>query len=937
MIIPSATYRLQFNQDFNFKDAAEVIPYLAALGISHVYASPIFKARPGSTHGYDIVDPLQVNGDCGGYDNLQRLRAEVEKQGMFWLQDIVPNHMAFDSENTMLMDVLEQGERSPYFHFFDIDWHHIYESMKGRLLAPFLGKFYAECLENGEIALQYADANLSIKYYNLRFPCSIESYAEVFEHNLNSLEQRLSGQQSDFIKFLGALQLLKTLTSSQTIDNFTSQIIHAKKMIWQQYLDNSIIKQFIDENIIFYNGNTKEAESLNELDRLISKQLFRLSFWKVAAEEINYRRFFTVNDLISIRVEDETVFEHTHDLIFRLIAEGLVNGIRIDHIDGLYDPLTYLRRVRNKAEDSYLVVEKILATNETLPANWPVQGTTGYDFLNIANGIFCHRDNNAAMSAVYKRFIGRNFDYEDILCDRKRLIIGKYMAGNIDNLAQLIKKISYRDRHGRDITLYGLRRALVEVMAHFPVYRTYLSNELCSDTDQTYIRDAIQKAKTKTPGLIYELSFIEEFLLLQYDRSLPEEEKREWVQFAMHFQQYTGPLMAKAAEDTFLYIYNRLISLNEVGSNPQLFGCSIKEFHDFHEQKLRTFPFSMNATSTHDTKRGEDVRARINVLSELPKEWETHIKLWSKLNRTKKKKINNQYVPDANDEYLLYQTLIGAYPFDGRHAHFIERIKEYLIKAVREAKVHTAWIKPDTVYEEACSAFVENILTPSSENQFLKEFSTFQEKIAFYGIFNSLSQTLLKITCPGVPDIYKGSELWDLNLVDPDNRRPVDFKKRQSLLQNLIQKAQTNILDLISELLATKEDGRIKLFLIYCALKTRNEAIDVFQKGEYLPLIAEGKHKHCVIAFARSYDQKWSITVVPRFFTTLVQPGVYPLGEQVWQGTGILLPDNLPEFWQDAITGQQISSGGNLQLGSILKHFPVALLIQRKNHEKWRQ
>jgi len=926
MIIPSATYRLQFNRAFNFKEAAEVIPYLAASGISHVYASPVFKARPGSAHGYDIVDPLQVNCDCGGYDDLRQLRAEVEKRGMFWLQDIVPNHMAFDSDNSLLVDVLEHGERSPYFHYFDIDWNHTDESMKGRLLAPFLGKFYAECLESGEITLQYADGNLSIRYYNLRFPCRIESYAEVFEHNLNILEQRLSGQQSNFIKLLGALQLLKTLTSSQAIDSFTSQMSHAKKMVWNQYCENSIIKQFIDENIAFYNGSTGAPESFNELDRFISKQLFRLSFWKVAAEEINYRRFFTVNDLISLRVEDETVFEHTHALIFRLIAEGYVNGIRIDHIDGLYDPLTYLKRMRDKAGDSYLVVEKILATKECLPATWPVQGTTGYDFLNIVNGIFCHRDNKTAMSAVYKRFIDRYFDYEDILCDRKRLILGKHMAGNIDNLAQFIKKISSQDRHGRDITLYGLRRALVEVMAHFPVYRTYISNELNSDADQAYIKDAIRKAKTKTPGLIYELSFIERFLLLQYDSSLPEEDKREWVAFAMNFQQYTGPLMAKGFEDTFLYIYNRLISLNEVGSNPQLFGCSIKEFHEFNERKLRTFPLSMNATSTHDTKRGEDVRARINVLSELTKEWEAQIKSWSKINRAKKRKINNQYIPDANDEYLLYQTLIGAYPFDGGQAHFTDRIKEYIIKAVREAKVHTAWIKPDTAYEEACSAFVENILTPSAENQFLREFIPFQQEIAFYGIFNSLAQTLLKITCPGIPDFYQGTELWELNLVDPDNRRPVDFKKRQSLLQDIIHRAQTNLLELVSELLAAKEDARIKLFLIYRALKARNEAIELFQKGTYLPLMAEGKHKNCVIAFARSYDQRWSITVAPRFFTMLVQPGVYPLGERVWQETSIVLPDNAPEFWQDAITGQQISGGRNLLLGSLMKHFPVALL-----------
>jgi len=933
MNVPSATYRLQFSSSFSFSAAEEIIPYLAKLGITHVYASPVFKARSGSTHGYDITDPLQISAECGGYDKFRSLQEAVRKQGMFWLQDIVPNHMAFDSENIMLMDVLELGNKSSYFNFFDIDWNHAYKSMQGRLLAPFLGKFYAEALEQGEIALQYTDGRLSIKYYNLLLPCRLESYVEVFEHGLEALEQRYSEQQADFVKFLGNIKLLKLTAASATADNIDSGVAHAKKMLWQQYSENAVIKQFIDENIAIYNGQQGNPESFNKLDSLLSDQFFRLSFWKVAAEEINYRRFFTVNDLISMRVEDEEVFDHTHAFIFNLVKHGYLDGVRIDHIDGLYDPAIYLKRLRHRIGDRYLIVEKILAPQEQLPSAWPVQGTTGYDFLNTVNGLFCNKENKTALGAVYKRFIDRYFAYDETVCDRKRLIIGKHMAGNIDNLAQLMKKISDQSRHGRDLTLYGLRRALVEVMAHFPVYRTYISHESASDADLSYIQEAIQKSKAQTPGLFYEFSFIEKFLLTQRDSTLSEEEKRELVDFAMHFQQYTAPLMAKGFEDTFLYTYHRLISLNEVGGDPQHFGWSVKEFHEYNEQKLHSFPLSLNATSTHDTKRGEDVRARINVLSELPKEWAAQCKSWSRINRAKKRRINRQYLPDANDEYLLYQTIIGAYPFDGADAHFTERIKGYMIKAVREAKIHTAWIKPDTIYEEACGAFIDGILAQSPENKFLEEFIPFQQKIAFYGIFNSLSQILLKITSSGIPDFYQGTELWELNLVDPDNRRPVDFQKRQSLLEDIIQRSKTDILQLVQDLLKVKEDGRLKLFLIHRALKARNEAAELYREGCYLPLTVEGQHKYCVVAYARASGRLWSITAAPRFFTALVQPGTDPLGKQVWGDTRIVLPDDAPAFWQEAITGQKISSGKVLLLGSLLEHFPVALLTNGENYE----
>ena len=927
MLIPSATYRIQFNCSFGFSAAQEMIPYLAALGISHVYASPIFKARPGSTHGYDIVDPNQVSAECGGFDALKDLLVQVKKQGLYWLQDIVPNHMAFDPGNAMLMDVFEHGEHSPYFNVFDIDWNHSYEDMNGRLLAPFLGKIYTECLEQKEIQLQYNDGTLSIGYYDYRFPLKIESYSYVFEHNINLLEQQLSGNHADFIKFLGALELLKSLASSKTGENYAYQIRHAKSMLWNLYSENITIRQFIDGNIAVFNGEEGNPSSFDALDQLLSEQLFRLSYWKVAAEEINYRRFFTVNDLISVKVEDPDVFEHTHALLFKLLADGMFNGLRIDHIDGLSDPFVYLKQVRAKAADIYIVVEKILEQQERIPSDWPVQGTTGYDFLNFANGLFCRQENKTQMSAVYNRFTDTSVDYEQLLTDKKRLIIAKHMAGNIDNLAQFMKKISSRQRYGRDITLYGLRRALVEVMAHFPVYRTYISNMQCTDTDAAYIKQAILKAREKSPGLQYEISFIEKFLLMQCDPAAAAEDRADWLQLTMNFQQYTGPLMAKGFEDTFLYVYNRLISLNDVGSNPASFGVSSKEFHDFNEYRSSTLPLSMNATSTHDTKRGEDVRARINVLSEIPREWESQAKLWSKLNRAKKKKVGNRYLPDENDEYFIYQTLLGTYPFGDEHKTYTERIKNYIIKAVREAKFHTAWIKPDSMYEDACSFFVESILTPADDNHFLREFQPVQRRIAFYGIFNSLSQTLLKIASPGVPDFYQGTELWELNLVDPDNRRPVDFTARYRFLQDIIRREQGDLPALVAELLASREDGRIKQFLIYRALKIRNHLAEVFQQGSYLPLMTDGAFKKCVIAFARKHENRWIIAVAPRFLTTLVPIGEDPLGEQVWRDTRLIIPDSAPENWRNTITGEEVTDIKQRTVGSLLKIFPAALLV----------
>ncbi len=936
MKIPIATYRLQFNPDFGFRQALEITRYLHELGISDIYASPIFKAKKGSPHGYDVVDLDQLNPDLGTEEDFEELINALKNSGTGWVQDFVPNHMAYDGENTMLMDVLENGPHSEYFGFFDIEWNHFQESLSERVLAPFLGRHYSESLDAREITLQYDNNGFHITYYSLKLPLKIESYVRVMTHRLHALREELGDDHPDLIKFLGVLYSLKNLPESQEerLGRY-SQMQFIKSILWELYNDNDNIRKFIDENIAIFNGAENSGGEYALLDSLLSGQLFRLSFWKVASEELNYRRFFNINGLISLRMEDERVFNGTHSFILNLVRAGKITGLRIDHIDGLYDPTGYLRRLRKKAGDIYIVVEKILELNEDIPSLWAVQGTTGYDFLNHVNGIFCDEKNGRAFNRLYYGFTGFKTSYESMLYEKKKLIIEKDMTGDIDNLAHLLKGISAKNRYGNDMTLYGLKKAIIEILAYFPVYRTYITESVFGETDRLYITNAIKKARETNPALLYELSFLELFLLLEFGDYLSDEDKKEWIHFVMRFQQLTGPLMAKGFEDTMLYVYNRLLSLNDVGGSPDKFGISAAEFHDFNIRKARSQPHSMNATSTHDTKRGEDVRARINVLSEIPELWEQCLRKWSKLNRRKKNAPKGAAVPDKNDEYFLYQTMIGAMPFNiDELENFKTRLKEYIIKAVREAKVHTAWLKPDTDYEENFLVFIEKILDTSGKNRFLGEFISFQKMVSYYGIFNSLSQSLIKITSPGFPDFYQGSEFWDLSLVDPDNRRPVDFALRAWLLNEMKGREAGDISGLIRDMLSTREDGRIKLFLIYRALAERLRQKTLFEKGDYVPVETCGKHRESIVAFAREHKPLWAVIVAPRFLTGVVPEGRYPLGADVWDDTHIVLPQGAPTEWENALTGETLRGTQILPVGEVFRSYPSALLVNRTKPER---
>jgi len=933
MRIPRATYRLQFHSEFNFEAAKNIITYLADLGISDIYASPIFKARKGSTHGYDVVDPTLINPELGTPEQFATLISEIQNHYLGWVQDIVPNHMAYDSENTWLMDVLENATNSEASDYFDIEWEHPYEDFKGRVLTPMLGNFYGQCLENGEIKLQYDESGLSINYYSLRLPVRIESYARFITQNLGQLARALGGRRHpDFVKLLGILYLVKNAPVEPKGKERYDEIAFVKGLLWELYTQNAEVKEFIDNNIKLFNGEKGNPESFNLLDSLLNEQFYRLSFWKVGAEEINYRRFFTVNELISVKVQEIKVFHKTHTLIAQLVEEGKVTGLRIDHIDGLYDPTEYLKRLRQKVGDTYITVEKILELKENLPNVWPIQGTSGYEFLNYVNGIFCRRESEEQFNALYIKFTGITTPYEQLFIEKKQLIVEKNLAGDVDNLAQILKKIAVQSRQGIDFTMNGLKRTLSEVLTLFPVYRTYVNGEGLREEDRSYIQEVIEAARGRIPLLVNELNFIEKLLLLEWEDSLTPEQKALRLHFVMRLQQLSGPLMAKGIEDTLFYVYNRLLALNEVGGHPGKFGLAIADFHQFNQKQNTDWPHKMNATATHDTKRGEDARARLNVLSEIPEEWEKQVKNWSDLNRSKKVNVRGKAVPAPNDEYFFYQTLIGAYPFDeSENETFVGRVKDYILKSVREAKVHTAWLRPDSAYEDSFLAFVEKVLNPDESNQFIEAFLPFQKSVASYGMFNSLSQTLLKYTAPGVPDTYQGMEFWDLSMVDPDNRRPVDYSLRISALKDIKEKSQTDILKLIDELFSSKEDGRIKLFLTYELLQARKANLAVFQKGDYLPLEVSGKFKEHIVAFARRDENKMAIAIAPRFLTSLIQPGEYPLGKKVWDDTYLQLPPEAPSAWKDTITEQMVQAHGSLPVGEALKHFPVALLISNES------
>jgi (1->4)-alpha-D-glucan 1-alpha-D-glucosylmutase len=974
--IPTATYRLQFNRAFTFAEASRRVAYLDALGVSDCYASPYFKARAESTHGYDIADHNALNPAIGSEADYQAFVAALHAHGMGQVLDIVPNHMGIgESSNTWWMDVLENGPSSLYASFFDIDWHPIKPELENKVLLPILGQQYGRVLENGELVLRYEDGAFFLDYYQIELPINPRTYLEILQVPLDQLIATLGPDHEHVLEYQSIMTGLSHLPPRTETEQAKVIERHREKEILKRRLAQLCavspeVRAAIAETVRRFNGVPGDPRSFDMLDALIERQAYRLSYWRVAAEEINYRRFFDINDLAAIRVELPEVFEATHRLVLRLLGEGKVTGLRVDHPDGLWDPAGYFRRLQqsyagptdsdgepSSASDRplYIVAEKILGHGERLPADWPIHGTTGYDFLNALNGIFVDRTAERRFNEIYGAFTGLRTRFDDLVYEAKKRIMRMAMASEINVLAHQLDRISEHNRYFRDFTLNSLRDALREVIACFPVYRTYIVAETdhVEERDRAYIEAAIACAKRRNPTFdpsIYD--FLRDILLLRYPDTLDEEARDEQRTFVMKFQQCTGPVMAKGMEDTAFYIYNRLISLNEVGGEPQRFGTTVEAFHRQNQERLRQWPASMLATSTHDTKRSEDVRARINVLSEMPDEWRAALTRWSRLNRRKKILVDGKLAPDRNEEYLLYQTLLGAWPFaplpderrtegDGSVApaslvvrpspEFVARIQNYMVKAIREAKVHTSWLNPHTAYDEAVRAFVARILEPTPDNRFLADFYGVWRKVAHFGVFNSLSQTLLKLAAPGVPDIYQGNEMWDFSLVDPDNRRPVDYDLRAWLLGELIDWPGERAA-LARMLVDTRTDGRIKLYLTHRALSYRRAHAALFQAGAYQPLEADAEAREHIVAFARTHGDQQVLAVAPRLLAKrLRSPDAQPLGTAAWGGAVLILPAPAGRRYRNIFTDEIVDAierdgAAGLPLAQIFANFPVALL-----------
>ncbi len=946
--IPAATYRLQFNGEFRFADAQALVDYLHQLGITDIYASPLLQARRGSAHGYDVTDPSHLNVEIGTERELESLSEALRQKDMGLLLDIVPNHMAASSENPWWMDVLEDGPGSAYAAFFDIDWHPPRTILNNRVLLPILGRPYAETLENKELKLVFEQGSFFVLYYETKLPAAPKSYARILQHRLDELQEKMGAENPAFRELGGILAAIASLPERTSLPVELAGERRLQREAIKERLRNLVqnsadIRRFVEQNLRIFNGRKHEPGSFVPLDRLLGEQAYVLSYWLSVTEEINYRRFFTITDLVGVRTEDPLVFEATHSVILRLAENGIVTGLRIDHIDGLRDPAGYLRRLQehfgldpgaSTHPRFYVIAEKILAEDERVPPEWPICGTTGYDFVNVLNGVFVEPSGATKMGAIYKAFTGEAVEYSDLVYAKKIEVMETLLAVEMRSLGHHLGLLAEQDRYARDLPLTHLAAALTIVTACLPVYRTYIRNFLISASDRRRVEQALACARTRNPGVSSRcFDFIEDVLLLRERPHITPEQREARLAFIVRWQQFTGPIMAKGFEDSALYIYNRLVSLNEVGGNPDSRGVTPEEFHLFCRRRQKNYRHTLNATSTHDTKRSEDVRARINVLSEMPEKWEKWLNRWARLNKPKKKLVNNKPVPDPNEEVLLYQTMLGAWPLDEREVPaFRLRLQEYMVKATREAMVHTKWTRPNVEHEEALSEFVKEINENSESNRpFLSDFLIAQAEIAFYGALNSLSQQVIKITAPGVPDFYQGTELWALWLVDPDNRRPVDFAKYASALERLRKAEADDRPGLLRELVDTWCDGRIKLYITAKALDFRRANAELFRDGAYEPLDVSGSAGKNVCAFLRHAKRGWAITLVPRLTTKLVRSGHMPLGEKVWSSNVLRLPRKAPERWTNALTGEVLEAtaadGGRvLPISAAFNYLPVALL-----------
>jgi len=980
-----ATYRLQLGGALGFDEVRALAPYLDALGIGDVYLSPCFRAGPGSSHGYDVTDFNAFNPEIGGEAAFDRLAADLKGRGLGLILDMVPNHMGIAGDaNAWWLDVLENGPASPRADFFDVDWAPVKPELHDRVLLPVLPDQYGRVLEAGQLQLEFSDGAFHLRYAGARLPVAPKTYPQILADRVDDLAGRLGEDDpalQELRSLLTALEHLpgRTETDPRRLEERRREKEIVKRRLMTLAKESPAVREHIEDNVRRLNGRPGEPASFDALDRLLSEQTYRLADWRVAGDEVNYRRFFDVSHLAAIRMERREVFDATHGLVLRLVGEGKVTGLRIDHPDGLYAPGEYFRRLQEgallatarrllpglgdadaeavaalyharaadrpaalEARPLWIAAEKVLGSGEPLPEWWAVAGTTGYDFLASVNGLFVDRGTSRQMTTLYSRLVGSTTRMSDHTYAAKRLIMQVSMASEVNQLGHHLDRMSERNRLARDFTLASLVRGIREVVAAFPVYRTYVGDEGGDPNprDRGYIEAAVAEAKRRNPTVNVSIfDFIRDVLLLRSARGDAEEQAAR-RHFTMRFQQITGPITAKGVEDTAFYVYNRLVSLNEVGGDPARYGEPVPVFHERNLLRLGRWPESLSATATHDTKRAEDVRARINVLSEVPESWAAQLRRWRGIARRWKTEVDGRAAPDRNDEYLLYQTLVGAWPArdeDEPLEVFTGRLAAYMEKATKEAKLRTSWVNPSEAYDAAVRRFVSGLLGP--EGAFLSAFRPFQRLVAAHGAVNSLAQTLLKIAAPGIPDFYQGAELWDLSLVDPDNRRPVDFARRRALLGALAARVAAagagsgDLPRLCGELLAHWPDGRVKLYLTHRALALRRARPRLFTAGAYRGLAASGPHADHVVALARTDGPEAVIAVVPRLTARLHGlTGRVPLGEPAWERTWVALGDEgLAGVYRDRFTGLTVASqpgegGPRLSCPALFAHFPVALL-----------
>ena len=943
----TSTYRLQFNKDFTFRQAEQLIPYLAGLGISHIYASPYLKARAGSSHGYDITDYNALNPEIGDEADLDALVAALHRHDMGQVLDFVPNHMGVGkADNEWWLDVLEWRQASPYAEYFDIDWTAAKEDLRGKVLLPFLGDHYGQVLQNGELQLVFdaEHGSFYVRYHEHAFPIRPAHYAEIIAPTVARL-QAADDSRTQALETLGTIAATSLTLRISRVALERRRAVREKGIAFKRELAATAaaqpeVRAIIEEAVKDINGTPGEPRSFVPLHRLLERQAYRLAFWRVAADEINYRRFFDVNDLAGMRMENPALFEVAHRLVLRLAREGKLDGLRVDHVDGMLDPAQYCRRLASHfaaiardeageaAQDAteeelrerfYIVVEKILARHESLRREWPIDGTTGYETLNLINGLFIQPEAEVAITGIYARFIEQTLDFDRVLYACKKHVMEHVLTSELQVLANMLDKISESNWLTRDFTQRGLRAALEEVAACFPVYRTYVDDKQVTADDRRDIDWAVSQAR-KTSGNKEDtvFDFIHGALTTDLVRKRQSGYgRRAIIRFAMKFQQYTGPVMAKSLEDTSFYRFNRLLSLNEVGSDPRRFGITPSAFHHLMQERARHWPRAMTATATHDTKRGEDSRARLNVLTEMPEEWELRLGRWVTFNRRFKTLHDGEWFPSANDEYLLYQMILGSWPnelmdaanLDGEGMRdFCARVEASAIKSVREAKLQTSWTRPDQAYEDAVLGFVRGVLDPARSPQFLADLAEFAGRIAWFGMLNSLAQTVLKLTLPGVPDTYRGTELWDYALVDPDNRRPVDFARRIDALNSLRETATSP--EALAKLFESWPDGRIKLLILSRLLRLRRQKPDLFLAGGYHPLATEGTRADHLCAFARIAGAAALVVVVPRFFVSLADGHTEIPARSAWTGTILVGPMELADRrWVNLLTGEAVMAG----------------------------